>query len=97
MQKKDEKKLLSEWRQSKWEELDKTLKTLTDIRDDSKVSARDRKDAALGVAKMLGSVSPDSVKDKRPETPAANKEKVELTEDEWNSVINVSLNKPSVN
>jgi hypothetical protein len=55
--KEDKERLLLEWREQNWHELDNSLKVAKDIRDDIKAKASDRLDAIRTIAKMFGALA----------------------------------------
>lgn len=88
--KNDDKRLLSEWRQRHWDELDATLTLLKGVRDDESASNKDRIEAGKAIARMLGGLAAESTKE-RDSSPKA-KEVVELTEEEWLKITSLTSN-----
>ena len=54
------KDVISEWRASHLDELDRNLSTWRSIRDDHEASDKDRIEAAKSIARQMGALSPDS-------------------------------------
>ena len=88
--KSEDKRLLSEWRQTNWGELDTTLALLKRVRDDESASNKDRIEAGKAIARMLGGLAAESTKE-RDSSPKA-KEVVELTEEEWLKITSLTGN-----
>ena len=55
--KEDKERLLLDWREHNWHELDESLKVAKEIRDDKKANAGDRLDAIRTIAKMFGALA----------------------------------------
>jgi hypothetical protein len=55
--KEDKERLLLDWREQNWHELDESLKVAKGIRDDIKASSKDRLDAIRTIAKMFGALA----------------------------------------
>lgn len=77
---------ISAWRKAHIDELDKTLVVMKGIRDDPEAKDKDRIDAGLAIARLLGAVASDgrTVKNMGPDTNRPQHRKAEReTIDEW--------------
>ncbi len=74
------------WRKAHIDELQKTLDVFIGIRDDGEVAEKDRINAGLGIARLLGAVAADgrTVKAAGPDTSRPQHKRVERENiDKW--------------